>query len=62
MRIGFVENILCNRYIIFWFYKHVNGVWVKIHEERVPIGFRDVTLERIARNGAVVKLGGVDVR
>lgn len=55
MRIGFIENTV-GGYLLLWFYHHRNGVWVKVREERIPIGYRDVTLERISREGALVPL------
>lgn len=58
MRIGYIENTIGNRYILFWFYrKDEDGVWRKIWTEEVPIGFRDQALNKIERrDGKLEKL------
>lgn len=55
MRIGYIENIV-GAYLLIWFYRQKRNVWIKVREERVPIGFREVTLERIEREGVLVPL------
>lgn len=55
MRIGYIENIV-GAYLLIWFYRQKRNVWIKVREERVPIGFREVTLERVEREGVLVPL------
>lgn len=45
MRIGYIENLINNRYILFWFYQYRNGVWKKIWTEEIPVGGRDRALQ-----------------
>jgi len=56
VRIGFIENIIANRYILFWFYKYDKGVWKRVRSERTPVGHREVLIERVSRECVLVPL------
>ena len=56
MRLGYIENQIGNKYILFWFYKYEDKTWKRIRSERCPIGFRDSLIERVKRDAVLIPL------
>lgn len=54
--IGLVENVVGDTHI-FWFYRRVGKLWIKIHEERCHSNARKFTLQKVIKNANVVALG-----
>jgi hypothetical protein len=56
MTIGFVENYLQEDWIVFWFYRYVNGRWAKAHTEKVKPSQREKTLTQVRTRADLVPL------